>query len=253
MDSFSCEPFHLCASVSICGSFLQMNPETETQLRALIDEVLRVNQQLNLTSIRDPEEAWTKHIIDSLQGLDTGLFEGIKSVIDVGSGAGFPGLPLAIARPDLKMTLLESTRKKCDFLRNTIELFDLKTKVLNERAETAGQNKVWRERYAVATVRAVGSLSEVCELTLPLVKVGGHAVLWRGQWAKEETHVARSVLKSLGGRVQSVTPYNLSGHPLTFHIVLIEKIAPTPSKFPRREGLPKHQPLCEFQTPESAK
>ena len=226
-----------------------MNPETETQLRALIDEVLRVNQQLNLTAIRDVDEAWIKHIIDSLQGLDTGLFEGVKSVIDVGSGAGFPGLALAMARPDLKMTLLESTRKKCDFLRDAIKLFDLKTKVLNERAEVAAQNKVWRERYAVATARAVGSISEVCELALPLVKVGGHAVLWRGQWAKEETGAARGVLKSLGGRLQSVTPYKLSGHPLMFHIVVIEKIASTPAKFPRREGLPKHQPLCEFQPP----
>ena len=226
-----------------------MNPETETRLHALIDEVLRVNLQLNLTAIREPQEAWTKHIIDSLQGLETNLFEGKKSVIDIGSGAGFPGLPLAIARPDLKVTLLESTRKKCDFLRATIEKFELNAKVLNERAETVAQNKVWRERYALATVRAVGSLSEVCEIALPLVKVGGHAVLWRGQWAKEETQATRGVLKNLGGKLSGITPYQLSGHPLQFHLVIIEKIAPTPAKFPRRDGLPKHQPLCDFQVP----
>ncbi len=229
-----------------------MNPEIETRMRALVDEVLRVNQQLNLTSIREPDEAWTKHILDSLQGLQTGLFEGTKSVVDVGSGAGFPGLPLAIARPDLKVTLLESTRKKCDFLRETIQKFELNARILNERAETAAQNKVWRERYAVATVRAVGSLSEVCELTLPLVKVGGYAVLWRGQWAKEETQAARGVLKSLGGKLHSVTPYNLPAHPLQFHLVVLEKVASTPAKFPRREGLPKHQPLCDFEPPSNS-
>ena len=229
-----------------------MNLETETRLRELIAEVLRVNHQFNLTAIRDPDEAWVKHILDSLQGLETGLFEGKKNVIDIGSGAGFPGLPLAMARPDLKVTLLESTRKKCDFLQSTAAKFELNAKPLNERAEVAGQNKVWRERFALATVRAVGSIGEVCELTLPLVKVGGHAILWRGQWAGEEAKAARSVIKSLGGRLQSVLPYQLADHPLQFHLVVIEKTSATPPKFPRREGLPKHQPLCEFQLPASA-
>jgi 16S rRNA (guanine527-N7)-methyltransferase len=227
-----------------------MLPETETRLHALIDEVLRVNHQLNLTAIRDPEEAWTKHVLDSLQGLETGLFEGTKSVVDVGSGAGFPGLPLAIACPRLKVTLLEATRKKCDFLRGAIEKFELNAKVLNERAEVAGQNKVWRERYAIATARAVGSIGEVCELTLPLVKPGGYAVLWRGQWAKEETTAAKKTIKTLGGRLHQVMPYHLPAHPLEFHIVVIEKVTPAPAQFPRREGLPKHQPLCDFKPPQ---
>jgi 16S rRNA (guanine527-N7)-methyltransferase len=229
-----------------------MNPDTEGQLRALIDEVLRVNQQFNLTAIRDPEQAWTKHILDSLQGLETSLFDEKKNMIDVGTGAGFPGLPLAITRPDLKVTLLEATRKKCDFLQNTVTKFELNAKVLNERAEAAGQNKVWRERFALATIRAVGSISEVCELTLPFVKVGGHAILWRGQWAGGETKAARTVIKSLGGSVQSIFPYQLESHPLQFHLVVIEKSAPTPKQFPRREGLPKHQLLCEFQPPENS-
>lgn len=228
-----------------------MNPEIEAPLRALIDELLRVNQQFNLTAIRDADEAWIKHILDSLQGLETGLFEGHKTVIDVGTGAGFPALPLAIARPDLKVTLLESTRKKCDFLRQTSEKFELKTKILNERAENAAQNKVWRERFQIATARAVGSIGEVCELTLPFVKVGGHAILWRGQWAKEEINAAKSAIKSLGGKLPVITPYKLPDHPLQFHLVVIEKTAATPSKFPRREGLPKHQPLCEFNVPQT--
>lgn len=228
-----------------------MNPEIEARLRQLIDEVLHVNQQFNLTAIREPGQAWTKHIIDSLQGLETGLFEEKKNLIDVGTGAGFPGLPLAIARPDLKLTLLEATRKKCDFLKNTADKFELNAKVLNERAEVAGQNKVWRERFALATARAVGSIGEVCELTLPFVKVGGHVVLWRGQWAKEEAKAAQKVMKSLGGNLKSVSPYQLAGHPLQFHLVVIEKIASTPKQFPRREGLPKLQALCDFQPPEN--
>lgn len=223
-----------------------VSPENQARLRELIDEVLCVNQQFNLTAVRDPDEAWTKHVLDSLQLLDDSfndLWAGSSSLIDVGSGAGFPGLPLAIVKPTVKVTLLEATRKKCDFLRSAIEKFDLNARVLNERAETAGQNRVWRERYNLATARAVGSVEEVCELVLPLVKPGGHAILWRGQHADAEVKAAHKVIEILGGTMRKISPYHLPGHPLTFHLVVIEKTGPTPTRFPRREGLPKHQPL----------
>lgn len=226
---------------SVSGEILAAG--TVERLRLLIEELLRVNQQFNLTSVRDPEEAWNKHILDSLQSLQTGLFEGVRRVADVGAGAGFPGLPLAIARPDLKLVCIESTRKKGDFIAATAQKLDLKVRVVCERAETLGQNKMHRESFAVVTARALGSLSEVCELTLPLVRVGGHAVLWRGEQAAAELKAARSAIKQLGGQTGTTLPYNLPGHTTNYHLVVIRKTAPTPPPFPRRVGLPKQKPL----------
>jgi len=218
-------------------------PECVARLHALLDEVLRVNQQFNLTAVREPEAAWTKHVLDSLQGLRTGLFEGHKSVIDVGSGAGFPGLALAIARPELKLRVLDATRKKCDFMQSVSDQLELGVKAMNERAEDVGQSVVWRERFDIGIARAVGSLGEVCELVLPLVKVGGHAVLWRGSNAHDETKTAKGAIKTLGGTLQNILPYHLPNNELAYHLIVIEKVARTPKTFPRRVGLPKQKPL----------
>ncbi len=221
-----------------------LSQETIARLHALLDEVLRVNQQFNLTSVRDPQEAWIKHVLDSLQGLQTGLFEGPKRVIDIGAGAGFPGLALAVARPELKVMSLDATRKKCDFIRDTAHLLELNAPVVCARAEKAAHEAPHRERFDVATARAVGSLSEVCELALPFVRVGGHLVLWRGHNAQAELHDAQRAIKALGGMTKiAPLPYSLPNHSLTYHLTVIEKTRPTPSEFPRRDGLPKSQPL----------
>jgi 16S rRNA (guanine527-N7)-methyltransferase len=222
-------------------------PERRHLLRGLIEEVLRVNQQFNLTAVRDPQGAWTKHILDSLQGLQSGCFEGELRVIDVGAGAGFPGLALAAARPNLHVTLMDSTGKKCDFMRATAKQLELNAQVLCERAETAGHDSQLREQFDVATARAVGSLSEVCELTLPLIKKHGHLVLWRGQNARQELQEAKRAIGHLGGqtstREDAILPYSLPGHDMTYHIVVIHKVKATPPQFPRRIGLPKQKPL----------
>lgn len=228
--------------------FSTLSQERIEQLRELIAEVLRVNQLFNLTAIREPEEAWTKHIIDSLQGLQTELFEGEKSVIDVGAGAGFPGLALSVARPDLKVTLLDSTRKKCDFMEATAQKFNLNATAINQRAEVAGHDKAFREQFDIATARAVGSLAEVCELAMPFIKRRGHLVLWRGQNARKELQDAKRAIEKLSGDSSNcqVFPYSLPGHELAYHIVVIQKhkFKSTPPAYPRRVGLPKQQPLA---------
>lgn len=221
----------------------ELPPERIGKLHELIAELLRVNQQMNLTSIRDAETAWIKHVVDSLQALSLDLFEKSLKIVDVGAGPGFPGLPLALARPELKLTFLEATRKKCDFIAATAALLDLKVKIISDRAEVVGQNVVWRERYDMATARAVGSLNEVAELCLPLVKVGGCVVLWRGEQAVEEVQKAQKALQRLGGKAVTVAGYQLPQHDTHYHLVVIEKIARTPAQFPRRTGLPKQQPL----------
>lgn len=218
-------------------------PESEARLRELVDRLLETNRQFNLTAVRDPGEAWQKHILDSLQGLQTGLFDGQVRVVDVGSGAGFPGLPLAITRPDARFTFIEATRKKCGFIQATSEHFGLKAQVINARAEEAGHEAKLRAQFEVATVRAVGSFMEVAEYCLPLVKVGGHVVLWRGKDAEAEAGDSELALDLLGGALQDVHPYELPGHPMQYHLVILYKHGQTPAKYPRRTGIPKSQPL----------
>lgn len=220
-----------------------MTPELEATLRELVARLLDTNSRFNLTAVRDPDEAWTKHVLDSLQGHTTGLFEGEKSAIDVGAGAGFPGLPLALSRPNMKWSFLESTRKKCGFIEETSAHFGLKTRVLNARAEEIGQDERFRATFDVATARAVGSISEVAEYCLPLVKARGFVVLWRGKDAETEAKEKKWPLARLGGVVSEIRPYRLPGHEMTFHLVVIEKKSPTPHEFPRRVGTPKSEPL----------
>ena len=223
----------------------------EDKLRAYLDEVLRANQQFNLTAVRDPELAWSKHIFDSLQGLNvdlgeersTPLFDGSQKVIDVGTGAGFPGVVLAIARPNLQVTLLEATRKKCNFLEAATATLAPNAGVLCARAEDAARDSNLRETFDVAVARAVGSFSEVCELCLPFVKVGGRVLLWRGQYASLEIEESKRALQTLGGKARVLTAYQIPSHDSEYHLVFVEKKKSTPPAFPRRSGLPKKEPL----------
>jgi 16S rRNA (guanine527-N7)-methyltransferase len=215
----------------------------ENQLRAYLDEVLRANQQFNLTSVRDPETAWTKHILDSLEGANTPFFEGAKKVIDIGSGPGFPGVVLAIAHPQLEVTLLESINKKCRFLEAATREHAPNAGVLCARAEEAAHDKTLRETFDVGVARAVGSLSEVCELALPFVKVGGKLLLWRGQGAAQEIESSKGAIATLGGRARVLRRYRLPSHEIDYHLVVVKKNKSTPPRFPRRAGLPKQKPL----------
>jgi 16S rRNA (guanine527-N7)-methyltransferase len=222
-----------------------LTTETETRLRDLVDQLLATNAQYNLTSIRDPEEAWNKHILDSLQALELEAFAEAQTAVDVGAGAGFPGLPLAIALPRVRFSFIEATRKKCAFIEAMSERFGLKANVINGRAEDIGHDKRYRKQFDIATARAVGSLMEVAEYCLPLVKVNGQVILWRGKDAEAEAHAAEVPLDLLGGSLADVRPYELPGHELQYHLVVINKLDETPAAYPRRVGIPKSKPLTE--------
>ncbi len=222
-----------------------MNPKLEARLRALVAHLLEENQKFNLTGIKDPGDAWTKHVLDSLECLRSELFDSNETVVDVGTGAGFPGLVLALARPQLRVAFLEATRKKCAFIEATIEKFEVKgARIINERAEDAGQNNRYRANFDVATARAVGSFAEVAELCLPLVRVGGSVMLWRGENAEVEAQHSEEALDELGGFLRDVRAYELPGLPTRYHLVAIEKVGDTPRDFPRRAGIPKQKPLA---------
>lgn len=198
------------------------------------------NERFNLTAVRDYEEAWTRHVGDSLTLLPmlSGLEDGAE-VVDVGSGGGAPGLVLAIALPGLRFTLVEATGKKARFLGECAAALGLtNVRVIAERAEVIGQDhRGHRGRYDAATARAVGPLAVVAELVIPLLKVGGVALLIKGQRAEDELREAGRALEILRAECASVEPTP------TGRIVCLEKVAPTPRDYPRRSGEPKRAPL----------
>lgn len=228
-----------------------LDNEQRRHLARYLDMLLEANRRVNLTAVREPEAAWHRLILDSLTlvaGLDP-LEEG-ASLIDIGSGGGLPGIPLAIARPDLRFTLLEATGKKTRFLQQCVDELPLSNvAVLNDRAEHVGQDRTHRQRYDLAMARAVGSVSEVLEYAMPLVKVGGRVLAMKGKAAEREVAEASDALSVLGaGDVQLVEAYpdaEQGDDPAARELIVISvyKQRPTPAMYPRRPGLPRHEPL----------
>ncbi|MFQ5614428.1 MAG: 16S rRNA (guanine(527)-N(7))-methyltransferase RsmG, partial [Anaerolineae bacterium] len=209
----------------------------ETYYRELVDW----NRRVNLTRITRREEVITRHFLDSLSivSLLGKLNAASFRLIDVGSGAGFPGLPLKIACPALRLTLLEATGKKAAFLHHLVETLALAgVNVVNARAEEAGQQPAHRERYDLAVARAVAPLNTLAELTLPLVKRGGYVVAQKGEDPAAEVEGGIAAVKTLGGRLREIKAVEVPGLDARRHLVLLEKIAATPLKYPRRSGMP---------------
>lgn len=211
-------------------------------------ELIAWNQQLNLTRITEPGEIATKHFLDSLSIiLALPKLPANLSMIDIGSGAGFPGLPLKIARPNIQMTLLEATGKKTRFLRHVIDTLALTgVTTLTARAEDIGRQSAHRERYDVALGRAVSKLATLVEYALPLVTIGGVVIAQKGQYPDEELNMAMSAIRILGGDFSQSLPIHIPGLEADRHLVIIRKIKSTPKQYPRRSGLPAKAPIQEY-------
>ncbi|MDE6149150.1 MAG: 16S rRNA (guanine(527)-N(7))-methyltransferase RsmG [Ruminococcus sp.] len=200
------------------------------------------NEKINLTAITDPEGIALKHFYDSVYPFTLTEISLNSSVIDVGTGAGFPSCPLKIFRKDLNITLLDSLNKRVKFLQEISDKLDLNANCIHGRAEELGQNTEHREQYDIACARAVSNLSELCEYCLPFVKVGGKFVSLKGSNGKEELKNAQNAIKVLGGEVVLVNEYTLpNGDGRT--LIVIKKISPTPEKYPRNKGQMKKKPL----------
>lgn len=200
------------------------------------------NEKINLTAITEPDEIVIKHFVDSLSIFSAiDVPEGAK-VIDVGTGAGFPGVAMLIARPDLDITLMDSTNKKLNVIRDILDNIGLEANVVHKRAEEAGQSKDFRESYDFATARAVSNLRDLSEFCLPFVKVGGTFISMKSAKADEEIEEGKKAISVLGGRIKEKKTFNLeSAGERT--VILIEKSSSTPAKYPRPSAKMAKNPI----------
>ncbi|CVK18580.1 MULTISPECIES: 16S rRNA (guanine(527)-N(7))-methyltransferase RsmG [Sporomusa] len=206
--------------------------------------LLEWNEKMNLTAITEPHEVAVKHMIDSLSCYREEIFTAAARIVDVGTGAGFPGIPLKIFQPELELILMDSLNKRLNFLREVAGNLGLQgVAFVHARAEEAGKNKQHRESYDIAVSRAVARLNVLCELCLPMVKVGGWFIALKGAQYEDEVHEAAKALTILGGKVADIRPVSLPGLADKRAVIYIKKVAATPPSYPRKAGTPEKKPL----------
>ena len=220
---------------------LSLQGEFKEKFDAYRALILEYNERYNLTTILDEKDMFYKHFLDSAAGMD--LFEKNAKVAEIGSGAGFPSMVLKILRDDLSFDLFESVGKKCEFLRAVVDKLGLKgVHIYNIRAEEAAKDKNFRERYDIVTARAVARMNTLCEYCMPLVKVGGKFIAYKGG-NTEEIDEAKTAIKTLGGRISEVISYALPNDFGERRLALVEKTKPTPPRYPRGQGKERKNPL----------
>ena len=221
---------------------IELNKKQIEQLYTYMNMLIEWNEKINLTAITEPSEIVLKHFIDSFT-----INEFIKEnayVADVGSGAGFPGIPIKILRKDINLVLVDSLNKRIKFLDEVIEKLGLdNVKTVHARAEEFGQNKNYREKFDIVTSRAVANLSTLSEYLIPLSAVGGKVLAMKGPGAKEEIENSKNAIKILGGTIFYVKEFKLPNSDIERTIVEINKISSTNSKYPRKAGVPSKEPL----------
>ncbi len=218
--------------------------EIESDFNVYKDLLLEWNQKINITRIENDEEIYVKHYLDSLVLLSCGKDLASKKIIDVGTGGGFPGLPLKIVEKSLKVTLLDSLRKRIDFLdlvSNELKLENVET--LHGRAEDIAHDAKYREKFDVCVSRAVASLNVLSELCLPFVKVGGYFASYKSQNIDEELIESEKAISLLGGKIAEVKTINIPNTDIVRKVVIIEKTNKVPKIYPRKAGTPSKKPL----------
>jgi len=207
-------------------------------------ELIEWNQKFNLTAIRDEAGIRTKHFLDSFSCVLAWKANPPSNLIDIGTGAGFPGIPLKIIYPNTKVTLVESVGKKAMFCQHIISLLGLEgVDVVNARTEDIGQMPEHREQYEWGIARAVANMRVLSEYLLPLVQVGGVMLAQKGESGPAEVHAAENAIKLLGGEVRQLVPVTLPGVVEERHLVVVDKVAATPPGYPRKPGIPTKKPL----------
>lgn len=221
---------------------IKINDEQIKKFMNYMNLLLEWNEKINLTAITQPEEVKLKHFVDSLTVLK--YINDDDKVIDIGTGAGFPGIPLKIMKENTKITLLDSLNKRINFLNIVIETLNLRNiQAIHGRAEEIARNKLYREKYDVAISRAVANLSTLTEYMLPFVKVGGKCICMKGANVNEELERAQNAIKELGGEIKRVDNFYLSDNDNERNIIVIKKVKETNPKYPRKAGTPSKEPL----------
>jgi len=221
---------------------IELKNEKYDQFFKYMEMLIEWNEKINLTAIIKKEEIIVKHFIDSLTIFK--YIEKNKTLIDVGTGAGFPGIPLKIANEDLEITLMDSLQKRLKFLEEVIKENKVKNvKIIHKRAEDAGRDKKLREKYDYATARAVANMSTLAEYLLPLVKVGGKCIIMKGPNIEEELNKSKKAINILGGKIEKVEEIVLPGTDIIRNIIVLKKVKATPAIFPRKAGTPLKKPL----------
>ncbi len=228
--------FNIEKIVPVCNDFgLLLDNTAIERLNAYGNMLVEWNEKMNLTAITEPEEVLYKHFLDCLLFFKNVDVKQNAKVIDVGTGAGFPGLVLKIARPDIQLTLMDGLNKRLTFLNAVLEELNLQAQTVHMRAEDGGKNAVYREKYDIACARAVANLPVLCEYCIPFVKVGGQFVAMKGSSAQEELDAATNAFKILGCQKPKIICENLRENEARAFIVA-KKISQTPPKYPRMGG-----------------
>ncbi|MDU2197652.1 MAG: 16S rRNA (guanine(527)-N(7))-methyltransferase RsmG [Peptostreptococcaceae bacterium] len=223
---------------------IEVNDQMISDLKTYREILVDWNQKMNLTGIEEEKEVFIKHFLDSISAVSNGYIKDGISLIDVGTGAGFPGLPLKICLQNIKLTLLDSLNKRINFLQevsNTVNLKDVE--FIHGRAEDFGKNSDYREQYDVATARAVAGLPILMEFCVPFVKVGGYFVCLKGPNANLELEESKMAMDILGLEFVEKIDIELPNEELKHNILVFKKIKNTPEKYPRKAGKPAKSPI----------
>ena len=213
--------------------------KNQQKFETYFEELVSYNEKVNLTNIVEKYDVFTKHFLDSL--LPIVEIPENASVVDVGTGAGFPGLPLKIVRDDIELTLVDSLNKRITFLNLICDKLKIKSNNIHARAEDFAKNN--REIFDIATARAVAKLNTLLEYLMPLVKIGGHIIAYKGSNYQEELNDAKKAIEVLGGEFVKTLPFSLPNETGERNIIIIKKIKPTPIEYPRGRNFPKSNPI----------
>ncbi|MFD3155357.1 16S rRNA (guanine(527)-N(7))-methyltransferase RsmG [Haloimpatiens sp. FM7330] len=202
------------------------------------------NKKINLTAITEDEEIIKKHFIDSMKIFKFNPLKKAHKIIDIGTGGGFPGIPMKIIKEDISITLLDSLKKRINFLDEVVRNLDLQNvETIHGRAEDFGVDKTYREKYDVAVSRAVANLAVLSEFCLPFVKVNGYFIALKGPSVKEELNESKKAIKILGGKLEDVIEVDIQGSDLRHNLVVIKKIKEIPKRYPRKAGYVSKKPI----------
>ena len=236
-DDFKNKMIELSKKINV-----QLNDEQIKKYFEYMTLLLDWNEKINLTAITEMDDVILKHFIDSMTIFK--YIENVESIIDVGTGAGFPGIPIAIMKKDVKITLLDSLNKRINFLNEVCsELKINNVETIHGRVEEIGKNKEHREKYDIAVSRAVANMSTLSEYLIPLVKIGGKCICMKGSEIEQELEQAKFAIKELGGKIEKVEKFTLPDSDMERNIIIIKKIKETSNKYPRKAGMPSKVPI----------